>query len=155
MKYSEDTLIQQTPAEYLEQGRGWESVYAYNNEDFGPESLLGREPDREVVIPRTLRAKTEALNHGLPDTAYDDVRQVVKVSASRSLAATNHEQQELIKNVVSRHSILTPLSPLCNGFEPLAIVVSGHRQNLKAQNAQLAQARDLILPKLMHGEVAA
>ena len=34
--YTEDTLVQQTTADYLEQELGWESVYAYNNEDFGP-----------------------------------------------------------------------------------------------------------------------
>ena len=37
-EYSKDTLVQQTMAEYLEQQLGWESVYAYNNEDFGPGS---------------------------------------------------------------------------------------------------------------------
>ena len=63
--YTEDTLVQRTTAEYLEQELGWESVYAYNNEDFGPESLLGRESDREVVLTRTLRAKIEELNPGL------------------------------------------------------------------------------------------
>lgn len=45
--YTEDTLVQQTTARFLEQELGWESVYAYNNEDFGPDSLLGRESDRE------------------------------------------------------------------------------------------------------------
>ena len=45
--YTEDTLVQQTTAEYLEQQLGWESVYAYNNEDFGPDSLLGRASDRK------------------------------------------------------------------------------------------------------------
>ncbi len=34
--YTEDTLDQQTTAEYLVQELSWESVYAYNNEDFGP-----------------------------------------------------------------------------------------------------------------------
>jgi len=37
--YSEDTLVQQTTAEYMEQQLGWESVYAYNSEDFGSGSL--------------------------------------------------------------------------------------------------------------------
>ena len=37
--YTEDTLVQQTTTEYLEQQLGWRSVYAYNNEDFGPGSL--------------------------------------------------------------------------------------------------------------------
>lgn len=36
IQYTEDTLVQQTTAEYLEQELGWESVYAYSNEDFGP-----------------------------------------------------------------------------------------------------------------------
>lgn len=76
--YTEDTLVQQTTAEYLEQELGWQSVYAYNNEDFGPDSLLGRESDREVVLTRTLRAKIEELNPGLPATAYEDaLRQIV------------------------------------------------------------------------------
>ena len=37
--YTEDTLVQQTTAEYLEQELGWESVYAYNNEDFEPDKV--------------------------------------------------------------------------------------------------------------------
>lgn len=99
--YTEDTLVQQTTAEYLEQELGWESVYAYNNEDFGPDSLLGRESDREVVLTRTLRAKIEELNPGLPATAYDDaVRQIVTVSASQTMAAANREKYFLVKDGV-------------------------------------------------------
>lgn len=99
--YTEDTLVQQTTAAYLEQELGWESVYAYNSENFGPESLLGRHSDREVVLSRTLRAKIEELNPGLPATAYDDaVRQIVSVSASQTLLATNREKYELLKEGV-------------------------------------------------------
>ena len=43
MSYTEDTLVQQTTADYLEKELGWESVYAYNNEDFGLDSLGGVE----------------------------------------------------------------------------------------------------------------
>ncbi len=99
--YTEDTLVQQTTAEYLEQELGWESVYAYNNEDFGPDSLLGRESDREVVLTRTLRAKIEELNQGLPETAYENaVREVITVSTSQTMAATNCEKYELIRDGV-------------------------------------------------------
>ena len=45
--YTEDTLVQQTTADYLEQQLGWQSIYAYHTEDFGPDSLLGRASDRE------------------------------------------------------------------------------------------------------------
>ena len=40
-----------------------------NNEDFGPDSLLGRGSDREVVLTRPLREKLKELNPGLPDAA--------------------------------------------------------------------------------------
>ena len=36
MPLNEDTLVQQTTADYLEQELKWESVYAYNTETFGP-----------------------------------------------------------------------------------------------------------------------
>lgn len=70
--YTEDTLVQQTTADYLEQQLGWKSYYAYNNEDFGPDSLLGRTSRREVVLTRPLREKLMALNPDLLDAAYDD-----------------------------------------------------------------------------------
>ena len=99
--YTEDTLVQQTTAEYLERHLGWESVYAYNSEDFGPDSLLGRSSDREVVLTRPLRAKLVELNPGLPETAYDDaVRQIVTTPATQSLLATNRDKYTLIRDGV-------------------------------------------------------
>lgn len=101
MRYTEDTLVQQTTAEYLEKKLGWESVYAYNNEDFGPESLLGRASDREVVLTRYLRAKLEELNPGLPEAAYEDaVRQGVTIAATQALLATNREKYDLLRDGV-------------------------------------------------------
>ena len=99
--YSEDTLVQQTTADYLEQQLGWQSVYAYNNEDFGPGSLLGRSSDREVVLTRPLREKLVSLNPGLPDAAYDDaVRQITATVASQTLIATNREKYDQLRDGV-------------------------------------------------------
>ena len=99
--YTEDALVQQTTAEYLEQQLGWESVYAYNNEDFGPDSLLGRASDREVVLSRPLREKLVELNPGLPDAAYDDaVRQIATTIASQTIVATNREKHDLVRDGV-------------------------------------------------------
>jgi len=101
-RYTEDNLVQRTTADYLERQLGWDSVYAYNNEDFGPGSLLGRSSDREVVLTRPLRAKLVELNPGLPDEAYDDaVRQIVTTSATQSLLATNREKDNLLRDGVS------------------------------------------------------
>ncbi len=99
--YTEDALVQQTTAEYLEQHLRWESVYAYNNEDFGPGSLLGRSSDREVVLTRYLREKLVELNPGLTHEAYDDaVRQIVATPATQSMAVTNREKYDLVRDGV-------------------------------------------------------
>lgn len=99
--YSEDTLVQQTTAEYLEQKLGWESVYAYNTETFGPEGTLGRTSDREVVLKRYLRCKLVELNPGLPQDVYDDaVRQIAAYSITQTLLATNREKYALLKDGV-------------------------------------------------------
>jgi len=93
-RFTEDTLVQQTTADYLEQHLGWESIYAYNKENFGPNSLLGRDSDREVVLTRILREKLAELNPGLPDEACDDaVRQITTTLASQSLVATNRSRR--------------------------------------------------------------
>ena len=99
--YTEDTLVQQTTAEYLEQQLDWKSIYAHNSENFGPESLLGRASDREVVLKRTLRGKLAELNPGFPDAAYEEaVRQITATVASQSLTATNREKYDLIRGGV-------------------------------------------------------
>ena len=99
--YTEDTLVQQTTADYLEQQLGWESIYAHNVEDFGPNSLLGRASDREVVLTRYLYAALSSLNPDLPDAAYDAaVQQITATAASQTLIAANREQYDLLRDGV-------------------------------------------------------
>ncbi len=99
--YTEDTLVQQTTADYLERQLGWNSVYAFNTETYGPDGTLGRQSDKEVVLTRYLREALVKLNPGLPDSAYDDaVRQMTAIVASQTMLATNREKYELITNGV-------------------------------------------------------
>ncbi len=99
--YTEDALVQQTTANYLERQLGWESVYACNKEDFGPGSLLGRSSDREVVLTRMLREKLTELNPDLPDVACDEaVRQITAYTTSQSIVAVNREKYGLIRDGV-------------------------------------------------------
>lgn len=99
--FNEDTLVQQTTAEYLENQLGWESVYAYNQEDYGTDSLLGRKNDREVVLTRYLRQALKANNPDLPEQVYDQaVREIVSISASENAVKTNEEKYDLIRNGV-------------------------------------------------------
>ena len=97
--YTEDALVQQTTTDYLEQQLGWESVYAHNHEDFGPNSLLGRASERDVVLARPLREKLAALNPGLPDGAYDEaVRRLTAATASQTIVAANHDKYDLARD---------------------------------------------------------
>ena len=99
--YTEDTLVQQTTAEYLEHELGWESVYAYNMETFGKEGTLGRRDDREVVLSRYLYVKLMEFNPGLPDEAYRDaVRQIVETSAGQTMLAANRDKYTLLRDGV-------------------------------------------------------
>jgi len=99
--YCEDTLVQKTTSDYLRDQLGWDSVYAYNQETYGPDGLLGRISDREVVLTRYLRQALEKLNPNLPEIAYDEaVRQVVDYSHSQSLLANNFDKYKLFKDGV-------------------------------------------------------
>src|SRR5208337_4473520 len=101
MKFNEDTLVQKTTADYLHHNLGWESIYAYNDEDFGPGSLLGRMSDREVVLTCQLGAALQKLNRGLPAAAYDEaIRQIVETSASQTIVVANREKYDLLRDGV-------------------------------------------------------
>lgn len=100
-RYSEDTLVQQTTADYLEKELGWRSIYAYNNEDFGSESLLGRASDYDVVLTRILRKKLIDLNPGLPNEAYEDaIRKITAIDVSQSITSLNREKHTDLRDGV-------------------------------------------------------
>ncbi|MBI3757597.1 MAG: type I restriction endonuclease subunit R, partial [Deltaproteobacteria bacterium] len=101
MRFNEDTLVQQTTADYLRDQLGWESIYAYNDETFGSEGTLGRKDDREVVLTRYLGEALVTLNPGLPQEAYQDaIRQITAYSLSQSPLQINQEKHDLLKDGV-------------------------------------------------------
>ena len=98
---NEDTLVQQTTTDYLHDHLGWDSVFAYHKEKFGPDGLLGRNSDREVVLTCYLRAALKKFNPKLPETAYDEaVRQVVDYSHSQTMLSSNFDKYKLFKDGV-------------------------------------------------------
>ena len=89
---SEDRLVQATFAEHLERVLDWESVYAWNEETFGPDGTLGRADTREAVLTRDLRAALERLNPDLPSSAIDDaIRDLTAYDISRSMVQHNND----------------------------------------------------------------
>lgn len=99
--YSEDKLVQETTANYFRDQIGWESVYAYNDENLGHDGTLGRTSEREVVLFRYLRDALEKLNPGLSADVYESaIKQIVEISVAKSPLQTNKEKYELYKNGV-------------------------------------------------------
>lgn len=100
-RMTEDTLVQQTTADYLRDTLGWEVVFAYNEETFGPEGTLGRKSDREVALTRTLGEKLMQFNPGLPEDAYRDaLRQISEASAAQSPLSLNYDKHNLLRDGV-------------------------------------------------------
>lgn len=84
---SEDRLVQKTFAEHMHNRLSWDSVYAWNEEIFGPNRTLGRASEREVVLIRDLRAALAELNRDLPQQAREQVQQPLPRRPRPSAAA--------------------------------------------------------------------
>jgi type I restriction enzyme R subunit len=101
MRLNEDTLAQETTADYLRDALGWESVFAYNTEVFGPEGTLGRKDDTEIVLTRYLGEALINLNPGLPQSAYQAaIRELTDPTLSQSAVLTNRERYEKLRDGV-------------------------------------------------------
>lgn len=99
--HSEDRLVQATFAEHLEQVLGWDNVYAFNQETFGPQGTLGRTSEREAVLVRDLREALARLNPQLPPPAIADaVTQLTHHDFSRSLLQHNQAFHKLVRDGV-------------------------------------------------------
>ena len=98
---SEDRLVQQTFADHLRDRLGWESVYAYNAETFGPQGTLGRASERDVVLVRDLRAALARLNPDLPESAREQaIEKLTRIDFARSLIQHNREFYGFIRGGV-------------------------------------------------------
>ena len=98
---SEDRLVQRTFADHLRDRLGWESVYAYNAETFGPQGTLGRTSERDVVLVRDLRTALARLNPELPESAHEQaIEKLTRVDFARSLIQHNREFYGFIRGGV-------------------------------------------------------
>src|SRR5690348_17561309 len=96
---SEDRLVQATFADHLRVKLGWESIYAWNDETFGPGGTLGRKDTTEAVLTRDLRPALQRLNPDLPPSGIDGALRVLTVhDFSRSMVQHNQDFYRLIRN---------------------------------------------------------
>ena len=98
---SEDRLVQRTVADFLHDELGRESVFAWNEETFGPQGTFGRESPRDVVLPHDLRHMLALLNPGLPSPALEEAyRLLTRDDPSRSMLQMNRELQGFVRDGV-------------------------------------------------------
>ena len=98
---SEDRLVQATFAEHLASVLGWDSIYAWNQETFGPAGTLGRSNERDAVLVRDLRTALVKLNPQLPPPAIEEaVTKLTHHDFSRSLLQHNQAFHTLIRDGV-------------------------------------------------------
>ena len=98
---NEDRLVQETFANHLEKELGWESVYAWKKETFGPNGTLGRADTREVVLKTHLHAALKKFNATLPEKAVNEaVEKLTHYDFSRSLVQHNQAFYQMIRDGV-------------------------------------------------------
>lgn len=98
-EYSEDILVQQTTADYFEQELGWRTVYAYNDETFGPDAMLGRRDRTDVILLPILKVALTRLNPGHPSPAYNDaIETFTTTSAAKTELQINEEKYRYIRD---------------------------------------------------------
>lgn len=100
-EYSEDNLIEQTAIDLFFNRLGWDTVLAYNKENFGEGSTLGRLNKKEVVLKRIFFEKLKEFNPRLPEQAYIQAYEKLnEESSTKSLAEINHEKYQLLREGV-------------------------------------------------------
>ncbi len=98
---SEDRLVQKTFADFLKDNLGWESLYAWNEETFGPSGTLGRKDEKETVLTRDLTSAITKLNPHLSALVVDQaMAKLTGFDFSRSLVQHNQEFYDFIRNGV-------------------------------------------------------
>jgi len=99
--YSEDRLVQEPAAAFFAERLGWRSVFAFDAEDYGPASLLGRKDRSEVVLTRELTAALQRLNPKLPEEALTAALEVLlDTDPTKAPLQHNEEKWKLIRDGV-------------------------------------------------------
>lgn len=95
-EYSEDGLVESATKDVLEE-LGWKVVYAWKNETFGENGLLGRETKAEVILRRNLLKALEKNNPELPHIAYSQAIEIIEQKvADKTLGRINKEKYKIL-----------------------------------------------------------
>jgi len=98
LDYSEDTLIQEGTATFLER-LGWESIYAYDQEVLGQPGTLGRNTYKDVFLRQRFRKALRRINPWInEDQLAEACDAMTSHSATQTLMQTNEQKYRLIRD---------------------------------------------------------
>lgn len=97
--YSEDRLIQKSAAELMETELGWTSVYAYDKEVLGENSILGRNSFHEVLLIQRFRLALKKLNPWINDKQIAEaIERMTERMSSQTLMQINEQKYQFIRD---------------------------------------------------------
>ena len=108
--YSEDNNVQEPAARLFADNLDWRSVYAFNAETFGPDSLLGRKDATQVVLVRELDKALAKLNDKLAATAEGRIKltiardQLLDADPTKTLLQHNEAKWKLMRDGITLKS---------------------------------------------------
>ena len=105
-KYSEDNNVQEPAAKFLAEHLDWRSVYAFQDEGYGLDSLLGRKDATEVVLTRELDKALARLNPKLAKDKLIAARdRLLDADPTKTLLQHNEEKWRLIRDGITLKSL--------------------------------------------------
>ncbi|WP_295449993.1 restriction endonuclease subunit S [uncultured Thiodictyon sp.] len=113
-----------------------------------PERFLPARVNQHVMIIRVDPAKADPFFVHKAINSDERKRQLL------SYAQKGSTREALTKEMVARFAITLPTNALMRQFGDFAAELFQQRENLALQNQKLRTARDLLLPRLMSGELA-
>ena len=97
--YSEDKLVQESTADFLEKELGWKSIYAFDQETLGLNGTLGRTNYHEVLLTRHLCQALKRLNPWLTDKQLQEcLERMTEHMSSQTLMQINEQKYQLIRD---------------------------------------------------------
>jgi type I restriction enzyme R subunit len=108
--YSEDNNVQEPAARLFEENLDWRSVYAFNAETFGSDSLLGRKDASQVVLVRELDKALVKLNPKLAASNEGRVKltlardQLLDADPTKTLLQHNEAKWKLLRDGITLKS---------------------------------------------------
>lgn len=97
--YSEDQLIQNSTADFMEQELGWKSIYAFDQETLGANGTLGRTSYHEVLLTRHISQALKRLNPWLTDKQLQEcIDSLTEHMSSQTLMQINEQKYLLIRD---------------------------------------------------------